>query len=1048
MRRVLLFCFVYFGFTVSPVLAGGEPPEAEPVTADHAEKMARGLALFKTDVRAILARRCVRCHGGEETRAGLDVTSRARLLRGGESGPGVVVGRHDESLVYELISHGKRPYMPHKEEKLPPQQIETVARWIDLGAPYDRPLSGKAARETNERAVTDDERNFWAFRPLSVARPPPVEDTSWVRHPLDRFVLARLEQSGLTPNPSADRRVLVRRLYLDLLGLPPSPAEVNAFLADVSPDSYDRLVDRLLASPRYGERWGRHWLDVARFAESHGFEHDHLRPWAYHYRDFVIQALNADMPYDQFVRWQVAGDEIAPDEPLALMATGFLGAGVFPTSITKREVESSRYDALDDMLSTTTNAFLGLTVGCARCHDHKFDPIPTRDYYRMLSTFTTTVRSLIDVDLDPEAYAKEKAAWDVEHAPLRQALKGYRNETGEPRFRRWLAAGAPEAPLEPVWQTLDLVNYKSKSEATLEKLPDGSILATGENPYSSEDFTLTGETPLRGITAFRLEALTHRTLEDGGPGRSPDGNFVLSDLFLRVEPLDSDGAEPVVWKLAGARASHEENRRRYSVKASFDKDPLSGWSLGGATGNSQAAVFELAEPVDFEDGVRLTFELRFRDILLPSMGRVRVSVTTTPVPVALDGSHAHQRLVEGVGFVRGGNVDALDDRYLERLRGWFARNMDAEWRRLLDAAEEHREKQPHPYVVKMQVTSEGLKPVRHGTQGADFFDETFFLERGDVHQKKQSVSQGFLQVLTRAGRKSDHWRVAPPEGWRTSYRRRSLARWLTDVSHGGGGLAARVIVNRLWQHHFGRGLVATANDFGFQGERPTDPELLDWLAQRLLRDGWRLKLLHKRIVTSAAYRQSSDYDAADASIDPQNVHGWRFRRRRMEAEVIRDALLAVSGALDTRMYGKGTLDSSMKRRSVYFQIKRSQIVPVLQTFDYPEPLVSNGRRASTTVAPQALVFMNDPLVRGCATELARRLLPIAQQSLDVAIDDAYRRVVTREATPEERADARAFVEAQLERNRASHPVENLALESTLTDFVQVLMGLNEFVYVF
>jgi uncharacterized protein DUF1553 len=347
--------------------------------------------------------------------------------------------------------------------------------------------------------------------------------------------------------------------------------------------------------------------------------------------------------------------------------------------------------------------------------------------------------------------------------------------------------------------------------------------------------------------------------------------------------------------------------------------------------------------------------------------------------------------------------------------------------------------------LKIMVCSEGVTPIRHHTQGADFFPETCFLKRGDCDQKMGVAQQGFLQVLMAAPEREKHWQVAPPEGCTTSYRRRSLANWITDTEYGAGQLLARVIVNRLWQHHFGRGIVATPNDFGVQGARPTHPELLDWLAGELIREGWRLKPIHKLIMTSATYMQSGQFDAADARIDPENIWLWRRAPQRLEAEVIRDSLLAVSGTLDPTMFGPGTLDEGHTRRSIYFMIKRSKLVPMMQLFDQPEPLVSVGGRPSTTIAPQALAFLNSPHIRGYAHNFARRLLPADKKSPADAVKQGYQAAIGREPDEEELSAAVEFVAAQQQSYAAAGKTD--ARELALADFCQVLFGLNEFVYV-
>jgi hypothetical protein len=710
-----------------------------------------GVAFFEQKIRPLLVANCYKCHShqAKNLRGGLYLDSKPGWTKGGDTGPALVPGQPDKSLLIEAIRYQGEVKMPPKG-KLSEQQIDLLVRWVRMGAPDPRDGTPAATARTID---IEEGRHYWAFQPLHVKPPPAVKDAAWCRTPIDRFILAKLESKGLHPNPPAERRLLIRRVYFDLVGLPPTPEEVDAFVRDPDPRAYEKLVQRLLDSPHYGERWSRHWMDVARFAESHGYEQDYDRPYAYVYRDFAIRALNQDMPYDQFVRWQIAGDELAPNNPLAMVATGFLGSGPFPTQLTEREFESARYDELDDMAATTGVAFLGLTVGCARCHDHKYDPIPTRDYYRLVSTFTTTIRSEIDLALHP-----------------------------------------------------------------------------GEKP------------------------------------------------------------------------------------------------------------------------------------------------------------------------------------------------------------------------TKVQVTSEGFPHMKHHADDRGFphfYPKTYFLQRGDPNQKRGVATAGFLQVLERNGKDESCWRLTPPPGWkRTSFRRAALAAWLTDAKDGAGHLAARVIVNRLWQHHFGRGIVATPNDFGIQGEKPTHPDLLDWLADDLIRHSWRLKRVHELMLNSAVYRQSSAFDEGRARIDRENNYHWRRTPRRLEAEPIRDAMLRVAGTLDTRMYGPGTLDQNMRRRSVYFFIKRSQLIPMMMLFDWPEHLTSIGQRSTTTIAPQALLFLNSPQGRQYAEGLARRL---AGQPAAAAVEQGYRLTVGRSPDAAEMRLATEFLARQgaLHR-RAGKPNPD---EHAMVDFCQALLSMNEFIYV-
>jgi mono/diheme cytochrome c family protein len=501
MRSLLAGFFVALTATVVSA-------QSEKVDPDHAAKMARGLEIFKQHVRPLMTERCVKCHGGKETEAGFDLTDRGPLLKGGESGPAVLIGNGKNSLIVKLLRHEKEPKMPKGFAKLPPETVNQIIAWIDSGAPYDKPLIEKIdPKAWIKKRVPEDAKKHWAFQPLQRVGPPKVQDEAWCRTPIDQFIRAKQETAGVTPNGPAERRKLIRRVYFDLIGLPPTPAEVEAFVADKSSNAWEKVVDNLLKSPHYGERWARHWLDLVRFGESHGFEHDYDRPTAYHYRDFVIRALNDDLPYDTFVKWQLAGDEYAPQNPLAWMATGYLAAGVHSTQITKNEVEKHRYDELDDILATTGTAMLGLTVGCARCHDHKYDAFPQADYYRMLSTFTTTVRSEYDIDLDPAAYKKTKAAFDAKHQPLVAALEKFEKEQLPLRFTAWEKAN--KAPTATGWLMPDVTEMRSQGGATLTKQDDGSVLVSGTNP-PIEALRFTLHTDLAEISAIRVEALTHR----------------------------------------------------------------------------------------------------------------------------------------------------------------------------------------------------------------------------------------------------------------------------------------------------------------------------------------------------------------------------------------------------------------------------------------------------------------------------------------------------------------------------------------------------------
>jgi len=1023
---------------LAPEASAAEPAQAAAIAADHAEQMSASMELFKSHVRDILSQQCLHCHGGEETHGEFDLSTREGLLKGGALGPAVVAGKPEASILLAVLRHEREPHMPQDADKLADEEIQRIADWVAAGAAYDKPLVDAAA-DLIEKQVRPEDRQFWSFQPLAVPTVPQVNDAGWCRTPLDQFVWAKLAEKQLTPNGMADKRRLIRRAYLDLLGIPPTPEDVNRFLADTADDAYDRLIDELLASPHYGERWGRHWLDLARFAESHGYEQDYDRPTAYHYRDFVIRALNEDMPYDQFVRWQVAGDELAPDTNMALMATGFLGAGTHATQITASQVEKERYDELDDMAATVGTTFLGLTIGCARCHDHKFDPIPQGDYYRLLSTFTTTVRTDVELDFKPEETKAKREAYEEEHAPLVAALTAYEREQLPGKLAAWLASDVKE--VAPTWLLLDAASMKSDRGAEFEKLPDQSLLVKGNNA-DSDVYTITAVVGPGRVTAVRLEALAHESLPKKGPGRAANGNFALSDFQLWAAPAGTDAPGTPV-KLVNPKVTFEQDG--LPIAATLDDNKQSAWAVDGQIGKNQAASFALETPIQSDKGTTLTFVLKFENNKEHNLGRLRLATSGVTDRDAADSSdEASQAAVRAVNESLAKPAADRTAEELAAIAKWH-RERDAEWQRLVKVVSEHAAMEPKPELTKVMICSEGLPAIRFHTQGGDFFEETFYLKRGDLNQKLGPAQQGFLQVLMLTPDSTERWQQPKPEGARTSFRRSALANWLTDREAGAGNLLARVIVNRLWQHHHGRGIVATPSDFGASGERPTHPELLDYLAGELVRGGWRLKRLHKLMMTSAAYMQTSETDEVRAAIDPDNALLWHRMRQRLEAEAIRDSMLATSGLLDRSMYGPGSLDESHKRRSIYFTIKRSQLIASMMLFDGPDSLQGLGQRSTTIVAPQALSMLNNPQVLAYSTAFSEKLAGAKLPSPEETVNLGYEIALARPADDVERRDSAEFIRAATETYQAAG-VEQPERQA-LADFCQVLFGLNEFIYI-
>lgn len=733
---------------------------AMPAVLIAEEKNSPGEQLFTEQVAPILTAKCLACHRDGKSESGFSLSSREALLDSGMVEPEAA----DESWLVNLIRHTDEPHMPLEGEKLDDDQIEAIVRWINLGAPYTKPLQ-----------YDDPNVHHWAFQRLEPISPPAVEE-EWVTNEIDRFIRAAQQQKGLAPSEIADRRTLVRRLYFDLIGLPPSEAEIESFLADERPDAYEHLVDRLLESPRYGENWGRHWLDVARYADSNGYRFDDEQKAAYHYRDFVIKALNDDMPYDQFVRWQLAGDELAPDNVDALTATGFLAVGPRErdegTPLNRLMV---RHDELDDLIATTSSGMLGLTLSCARCHDHKFDSLSQREYFQFFHIFNSGKRREIDLE-------RPVAAGTTGDAPKHQKALVYSEEADRPQPTHLLLRGIPDA-------------------------------------------------------------------------KGPEVSLGFIDLLTN------------------------------------ERDP----------------------------------------------------------------------------------------------EAWF--------------------------------------PTQRPTK-------------------------------------------------KTSYQRAALAHWITDPDYGGGHLLARVMVNRLWYHHFGEGLVRTPNDFGVQGDRPELPELLDWLALDLMRHGWRLKPLHRQMVLSSTYRQatqplqSTQLDADRAHLDPENRTWWRRKPIRLTAEQLRDSMLVVSGTLNDTMYGPGVKvpipreviitrsqeayppnikdNRDVWRRSVYVFAKRTTPVPLIQMFDGADTSISCGQRVRTTVPTQSLILMNNDFVRARSQNFAAQATERARETGQTAWEVAFTTALGRSPNETEKAKLRDFIARQTELRGAD---EGEVSVEVLTDLCQVLFSSNEFVYV-
>ena len=880
---------VLFGVTLAAVLglAATAGAQNEPIN-------------FTDHIRPIMERACWNCHGGAAQLSDLDLSSREGALEGGTKGPAIVPGRAEDSRLFRMVAGLDQPFMPMSGDALSDAELAAVRTWIDDGAHWD---TGEVTAAADALAALENDelppgaRDYWAFRHPQQA---PVPASREFDHPVDRFLEASRKDAGLTAAPRADRLTLLRRAYLDLIGLPPTPEQVEEFLADTERGAWERLIDKLLDSPHYGERWGRHWLDVARYADTDGFEQDYVRLNMWRYRDYVIDAFNDDKPYNQFLREQIAGDELDYVTDETRIATGFLRSGP-RVNFREKDNPERRHDYLDDMLATVGRGVLGMTVHCARCHDHKFDPILQKDYYSMQASIYGYVEidyPLLDRD-EADAYFAAMRDVDDRQQPLRDEVDAietpYREELRAQMIRERFPANVQAAAFKP--------------EA--ERTPGEQLLATQ---------VLTINPPRAQVAA----ALT------------PEDKARVDELSAKIAAL-------------------EEQRPPTPAMAHIVTD-----------GDYRFAP----------DGP----------------GDQVIGCPECRTPPEVDGTYLYEE---------GGPAYKAPPNY--------------------------------------------------------------FLIRGDPFSPGSPMSPGFLTAATYGDPPTE----IPRADGRTSGRRLALAEWIASRDN---PLTARVMANRIWHHHFGRGIVRTLDNLGRMGDAPSHPELLDWLAVEFMDRGWSIKEMHRLLMTSEAYRMASSFPhEASADADPENNLLWHYRGQRLEAEILRDAIMTVSGGIDLRVGGpaifphipsdilfqsdgKGfwcgspppgrriTAPSTgiwceepdrpeVWRRSVYVFRRRSLGFPFFDTFDLPDQNQTAAARNVSTVSTQALTLMNNPFVLNQAELFAERLEREAPGDLDAQIDLAYLIALTRKPTDMEREVARG-----------------LAMEQSLVDFTHVMMNLNEFLY--
>jgi mono/diheme cytochrome c family protein len=801
---------------------------------------AEDVAFYEKEVLPLLKANCLKCHGGEaKVRGGLRLTSRDAVLKGGDLGPAFDPEKPAASRLLQAINYQEGLEMPPKG-KMPQKDLDVLTRWVNRGLPWTPGQEEAVVKHEVGGKVTPESRNYWAYRPIRKPEAPVVKASNWVKNPIDAFVLAKLEAKGLTPAGPADRTSLIRRVTYDLTGLPPTPEEVDAFVADQTADAYEKLIDRLLASPAYGEKWGRHWLDVVRFAETNGYERDGQKPHAWRYRDYVIESFNSDKPFDKFAREQLAGDELPGRPAEGAIATGYYRLGIWDDE--PADPLQARYDELDDVVATTAQVFLGMTMNCARCHDHKIDPIPQADYYRFVAFFQDVRR--FDYNPDPRSA--------VAFTEISSAVRGPEDEAEHAR-------------------KLDRLNEVREA---MKKIEESGIV--------------------------KMPAPDQRAAE------GPDRPKVLKKLEAFLTPES--------WHEYGELRKQEKDLERQTQK---------------------------------------------------------------------------------------------------------------------------------PRELALSVNNCPREP-----------EVTQILARGNPHNPGAKVEPGFPAVVA----SSEPAKLPSlPKEVTSSGRRTALADWITATDN---PLTARVLANRVWQHHFGRGIVSTPNDFGKFGNAPTHPELLDWLASELVQGGWRLKPLHRTIMLSNAYRQSARGDESNLRLDPSNQLLGRFPMRRLTAEEVRDSVLAVSGRLNRKaggpsvyppipaevlagqsVPGSGWGHSSPEesaRRSIYVHVKRSLLVPILATHDQADTDSSCAARYTTTVPTQALGMLNGQFINEQAAALADRLAKEAPGDLTAQVRRAVRLTTARPATDAE-------VQRDSDYIRSMHK-KGVSERDALVRYCLLELNANEFVY--
>ena len=1102
-------------------------------------------AFFETKVRPLLISKCVECHGSEKPKAGLQLDSREAVLKGGESGTAAVPGKPDESLLIDVIGYRNSIQMPPKS-KLPDAEIATLTEWVRRGLPWpnSKPSTPSVATVATATEYTDEQKAFWAFQPVRAMLPPAVSDPHWVRTPLDQFVLAELESKGLSVAREANPRTLLRRVTLDLIGLPPTPDEVAEFLSDTSPDALERVIDRLTSSPRYGERWARRWLDVARYADSNGLDENLAYANAFRYRDYVVKAMREDKPYDRFLIEQIAGDLLpmqdngsTESEPPTsdifdpVIATGFLSLGA--KMLAEDDPVKMQMDIIDEQVDTIARAVMGLTMGCARCHDHKFDPLSAEDYYGLAGVFksTQTMDNFTVVarwherplaksaelkrrdELQQLATAAKQAVDKLKDSTTETILSDARQRSGEYllaathelELARHLSAAKPRGNSPNPQEIPGAILIEAEDYTRSNVLQDrdnygkgiGVIVNRGETPNFTE-YDLNVDRAGLYLFELRYAASASRPTKI-----FVNRNLVKTDATSQVTGAwtpDSQTwfVEAFVALNAGPNTIRLE---QVSICPHIDKLLMTPFEESGIVLNQVASTSPgEASGTRFPRMASLTLQWRKTleeskvdpksiltawnqfvqqqkltvDVSLEANGIARLLGDAQPTSLAELAqryeqlfAEAQQRWTELKATDAGKDATALADPVLEVARQFL---IDAKGAFAIPADIETA----FPTEIAERLKADRAEVARREA-AVPKFAETMAVVDAKPENLKIHLRGSHLTLGREVPRQIP--RILAGEGSRElgeGSGRLELARWLASSRH---PLTSRVMVNRVWQWHFGHGLVRSPDNFGRLGERPSHPALLDWLAARFSGPSaamdtaqhgdtnpraWSLKSIHRLLMASSTYRQNTEYNAAAALADPENRLLWRFHRQRMDVEVLRDSLLALSGRLDetpggtllptaNRAYVTSTANVNpaiynSARRSIYLPVVRSALFQVFTAFDFADPSTLAGQRDQTTVAPQALFMMNSAFVLEQAQSIAGQLMERTDLDQSARIRHLYELTLSRDASESEVSRANGYLDRlRGAMNDAAVPATEIESRAW-TSLSRAVLSLNEFVY--